>query len=124
MIVAVSYYPERRATLPNDWAVWATTTPIPETYATLARIAYEEEWGLGRVVTQDDVRFTALPDSDAELVVYGQTSGPHHVCPRAFAATPKVWRQLHKRWRGGQVCEAWMPIVYGHGEILDVTTHG
>lgn len=120
--VAVSYWPERRAGIPDDWEIWKTTKSTADTYAELSDYAVAKEWNLDTIVVQDDVRILEYPDVNADLVVYGQRN--NHVCPRAFAATPRMWRWLARRWRGQQICQAWEPLVTSHGIVLDVTTHG
>lgn len=124
MIVCVSYYPDRRASLPDDWLIWETTLPIPATYAQIADHAVNESWGLDVTVIQDDVRLRSRPDVDADLIVYGSGT-TSHVCPRAFAANPEVWRQLQRVWQPwtGSVCHSWRPIVREYGTILNVTDH-
>lgn len=126
MIIAVNHVsmPDRLP-LPDGWEVWETTTPTNVTYADLAAYAVSEMWDKSVVVVQDDVRFTVdpLPTPPQELVVYGQTVGDI-VCPRAFAASSKLWAKLAERWNGRRrVCGAWMPLVQRYAVVLDVTEH-
>ena len=125
---------ERRELLPPEWEVFKTSDPTPITYHNVAAKAVEERWGLDVVVLQDDVRFKFDVDGiSSGLIVYGQRTGrrPLHICPRAFAASPQVWKLLVKAWDGipeentrGQICRQWLPIVMEHGRVVDNTLHG
>lgn len=121
-LIAVSYWPDRRASLPSDWEVWETRLSIPETYSQIAAHAVSQGWDRDVVVIQDDTRLDSIPPSDAELIVYGK-GNEDHVCPRAFAASPEVWKVLARRWQPwtGQICRTWKPAVDEFGEVLNVT---
>ncbi len=128
-IIAVNHetMPDRLAALPDRWEVWSTDQSSQITYAQIAQHGLSSGWQRDTVVVQDDIRFTVDPllESSADIVVYGQTSKPGHVCQRAFSATPYGWWLLSQVWQGGprQVCYAWARVIDQFGDVLDVTTH-
>jgi hypothetical protein len=126
-VVAVTRDPERQANLPPDWELHVTDDEIGKTYFGLTQRALQEKWGLETIVVQDDTRFLVEPQpiDTHQLVIYGQSRDDPvpHVCPKAFAATGKVWQILSISW-GSQpdsLCAWWMPVVEAFGVVLDQT---
>ncbi len=102
---------------------------IPKSYDILSDWAVEQKLDKGTIVMQDDVWLPHGPGFDAwveeftePLVVFGRTENTGIVVPKAFCATPTIWKLLAKKWNGkGRIGPAWMPTVEKHGLVLDVT---
>ena len=128
-VIAINHIdaPHRLAALPPSWEPRIVETPIIKTYRQLSKEAVVEGWGTDVVVIQDDVRIKGplkLYPSE-ELVVYGQTTGPQHICPRAFAASQLGWSALYRAWMffsaGNSACRGFGMTAQQIGLILDVT---
>lgn len=126
-IVAIHFVgnPIRRERLPDSWDVIEVDTPIAVSYRQVSKLAMTEGWDQETILVQDDVRFEGrVKRYDSSLVVYGQTTNPGHVCPRAFAADQNTWADLYFAWMTNpnpSVCYAWKSIVHDRGLILDST---
>lgn len=139
LIVNLDSQPDRlatmTATLPGPAERFAGTAgSIPDTYRRLVSSALDNTWDLDTIVCQDDVRFvkpltqhpiyrgSKLGRFDPpELIVYGTMRHGEHICPKAFAATPRGWKELAEVWDGqSQTCRAWRPVVE-LGVVLNVT---
>lgn len=127
-ILAVHFVGNKRAkALPSSWEVIKVDTPILKTYQRLAKRAMKEGWDQSVIVVQDDVRFLHNPPKlypEEELIVYGQTTRPDHICPRAFAASLFGWDLLRMAWDNpgsDSLCPTFTRVALQHGLILDVT---
>lgn len=103
---------------------------IPDAHHRQAQAAVAERLGLETVVMQDDVLLPTggdildrtVADADSELIVFGQTESTGIVVPKAWTATPRIWKLIAAVWTGvGKVGPAWMPIVESEGVVLDIT---
>lgn len=102
---------------------------IPDTYKRLAEWAVEDGLGRESVVLMDDVWIPNGPgfdgwqrSFDVPLLILGHDMDEGFVDPRAFSATPEIWVELSKVWRGeGRIWRDWDPVVKEYGMNLNLT---
>lgn len=100
-VIVVSFYEERRLSLPPEWERFDTELPILGSYRRLAGRAVRENWGPDVLVVQDDVRLRDQPIHHAGAWITAYTAYraiPLHICPHAFTATQEGWSLLHRLW--------------------------